>query len=163
MCHLYVCGLGTRHARFKREWVTTGKASYAPETLQELTLLAFCKSYTKYRKMCKFCHIGNIWQFFAILGIILNLPHVSSFLQDVFVKDFHIVLSENFVLYFAWSIFCSFNFASVHTRCFMLIICYLSAYLCTYFLPNILRIVYNVVKVKHNRCIFLLLCLLLPF
>ena len=36
MCHLYVCGLGTRHARFKREWATTGKASYAPKNIARL-------------------------------------------------------------------------------------------------------------------------------
>lgn len=63
---------------------------------------------------------------------ILNLPHIGDFFRDIFVKDFHIVLSENCVWCFAWSVFCSFNFASVHTRCFLLIICYLSAYLLFY-------------------------------
>ena len=61
-----------------------------------------------------FCHTGNIWQYFAILNNILNLPYIGDFFRDIFFKDFNTTLSENFVWYFAWSVFCSFNFAGVH-------------------------------------------------
>ena len=87
--------------------------------------LPFCKSYTKYRKMCSFCHIGNIWQYFAMLGNIFNLPHINC------------VISKNFV-YILHEVFFALSILQVYIPGVLLIICYLSAYLLT-FLPNVLQ------------------------
>ena len=87
MCHLYVCGLGTRHARFKREWATTGKASYAPKNIARVHPSCLLQIVYQVQKNVL---ILPHWQYFAIR--ILNLPHISDFLRDIFVKDFHIVL-----------------------------------------------------------------------
>ena len=124
MCHLYVCGLGTRHARFKREWATTGKASYAPKNIARVHPSCLANRLLSIEKVYYFCQIGK----FAILAIFCHI--LATFSLGIRQRLSNCVY-ENCVWYFCVkSVFC-FQFCKclpgVFT--FLLIICYLSAYL----------------------------------